>query len=55
MRGLYCHARAHAARALLVRGSGLLATEAYLRGCFSVQDEASILVADAVGASREKQ
>ena len=40
----------HAARALLVRGSGLLATEAYLRGCFSVQDEASILVADAVGA-----
>lgn len=40
----------HTAHALLVRGSGLLATEAYLRGCFSVQDEASILVADAVGA-----
>ena len=27
----------HTAHALLVRGSGLLATEAYLRGCFSVQ------------------
>ena len=44
----------HTAHALLVRGSGLLATEAHLGGCFSVQDEASILVADASAHSRER-
>ena len=37
-------------RALLVKGSGLLDTEPYREGMFSVQDEASILAADALEA-----
>lgn len=39
-----------AERALLVRGSGLLASAAYRNGEFTVQDEASILIADATEA-----
>ena len=35
-------------RALLVKGSGLLETEAYRSGLFSVQDEASLLAAEAL-------
>ena len=37
-------------RALLVKGSGLLDTELYREGMFSVQDEASILASDALEA-----
>lgn len=37
-------------RALLVKGSGLLDTELYREGMFSVQDEASILASDALDA-----
>ena len=37
-------------RALLVKGSGLLDTEPYREGMFSVQDEASILASDALEA-----
>ena len=37
-------------RALLVKGSGLLDTEPYREGMFSVQDEASILTSDALEA-----
>ena len=37
-------------RALLVKGSGLLDTEPYREGMFSVQDEASILASDALDA-----
>ena len=37
-------------RALLVKGSGLLDTELYREGMFSVQDEASILTSDALEA-----
>ena len=48
--GFEVHPAPRVARALLVRGSGLLASEAYQNGFFSVQDEASILIADAVCA-----
>lgn len=37
-------------RALLVKGGGLLDTELYREGMFSVQDEASILASDALDA-----
>ena len=37
-------------RGLLVRGSGLLESKAYKDGLFSVQDEASILASDTLGA-----
>lgn len=37
-------------RGLLVRGSGLLETKEYEEGFFSVQDEASILASDMLGA-----
>ena len=36
-------------RGLVVKGSGLLAIEAYLNGLFSVQDEASMLASEALG------